>query len=161
MDAGLLPLFVFLGLLLWAAACDVATMEIPNRISVLLAGLYPVLALAFGAAPAAIGVHLAFGAAALAAAYVLFQLNVFGGGDAKVLAAAAVWTGPEAFAPFVLAVAVAGGVLAGGLLLARRLMRPREDRPAFLNRLLDPSVGAPYAVAIAAGGALASGALSL
>jgi prepilin peptidase CpaA len=142
----------FLGLLIWAAGCDIARMEIPNRISVLLVVLYAPFALAVGAPFGAIGLHLAIGAAALLGGYVLFQLNVFGGGDAKILAAAMVWTGLGAAIPFLYWTALAGGLLSLTLIIARRTVSPSPAHPAFLSRLLNREIGAPYVVAIAAGG---------
>jgi len=146
----------FVALLLWAAACDIARMEIPNRISILLAWLYPPLAYLAGVEPVAIGLHILLGAAALAIGFILFNLGVFGGGDAKVIAGAVVWTGLPALSPFLLATCLAGGVLAAGLLLTRRFVQPAPHRPAFLNKLLDRQTGAPYAVAIAVGGFVAA-----
>lgn len=142
----------FIALLVWAAGCDIARMEIPNRISVLLAALYPPLAYAAGAPLEAIGLHLAVGAAALAGGYLLFHLNVFGGGDAKILASTLVWTGTGAAIPLLFWTALAGGLLSLTLIVARRLSAPAPAHPAFLNRLLDPQTGAPYVVAIAVGG---------
>lgn len=154
-----LPLFGFAALLFAAAASDVATMKIPNWISLALAGLFPVAALAAGVPLATIGVHLAFGFAVLAVCFLLFQINVFGGGDAKLIAAAAVWTGLAAFLQFALWTALAGGVLAMVLIAARRLFKPSETRPAFVNRLLKVRGGAPYGVAIMTGGLMALDAL--
>jgi prepilin peptidase CpaA len=138
-------------LFLVAAACDIATMQIPNWISIVAAALFPVAAFVVGMAPLAIAMHLGIGAATLAGAFVLFHLRVFGGGDAKIIAAAGVWTGAAAFAPFALATAIAGGLLALVILFLRRIAKPGPTMPAFLNRLLDPAKGVPYAVAIAAG----------
>jgi prepilin peptidase CpaA len=148
----LAALCVFAALLLWAAASDIATMEIPNRISILMAGLYPLAALVCGLSWAQIGVHVATGAGMLLISYLLFNLGVFGGGDAKVIAAAAIWTGPATLLPFLMVTAMAGGVLTAAIMGARAAMRPADSRPAFVNRLLQPTEGVPYAVAIAAGG---------
>jgi prepilin peptidase CpaA len=84
----------------------------------------------------------------------LFYLNVFGGGDAKVIAAASLWTGLAASAPFVMGMAIAGGALAGVLIVLRR-MKVQSDKP-WLARLMSPEEGAPYAVAIAVGALLAA-----
>lgn len=151
----------FLALLMWAAACDIARMEIPNRISVLLALSYPPIAYLAGAPLDQIGWHLLYGAAALAIGFIMFQLSIFGGGDAKVLAGSVVWTGLGALQPFLLVTCLAGGGLALLLILARRLLKPAPHRPAFLNKLLDRNTGAPYAVAIAIGGIYAAPALPL
>jgi prepilin peptidase CpaA len=147
----LAPAF-FAGLLLFAAASDIATMKIPNWVSIAMAASFPLLALLAGASWAAIGLHLGFGALALIACFALFQFGVLGGGDAKLIAAAAVWTGVEGFAPFALFTALAGGALTISLMMARQALAPSEARPAFVNRLLRPKGGVPYGVAIAAGG---------
>ena len=142
----------FIALLLWAAACDIARMEIPNRISVFLVLAYPPIAYLAGVPAIEIGLHLLCGLAALGVGFVLFNFNIFGGGDAKVIAGAVVWTGLGALQPFLLVTCLAGGALALLLIVARRLLQPAPHRPAFLNKLLDRQTGAPYAVAIAVGG---------
>lgn len=145
-------LTLFTILLLVAAANDIATMTIPNWVSAALVFAFPLFALAAGHSIAFIGYHLAVGLIVLALGIGLFSLNLLGGGDAKVIAAAAVWTGSSGLVVFVSAMVLAGGVLALSLLALRRLAKPQDGRPAFLNRLLDRQRGAPYAVAIAVGG---------
>jgi prepilin peptidase CpaA len=95
----------------------------------------------------------------LVVGFFLFQANVFGGGDAKLLAATAVWTGSTAFVPFILMTVIAGGVLAGALLAARTRIPLIPGAPPFINRLLEPNSGVPYGVAIMAGGLAALTAL--
>ncbi|MDX2276482.1 MAG: prepilin peptidase [Hyphomonadaceae bacterium] len=148
----LLALGAFSILLLVAATSDVATMTIPNWVCAALAAAFPIAALASGVPLATIGFHLLWGFAILAVGFLLFQINVFGGGDAKLIAAAAVWTGFAAFGPFLLWTALAGGVLALVLLIARHFVKPAEQRPAFVNRLLKIRGGVPYGVAIMTGG---------
>lgn len=148
-------------LLLIAAANDIATMTIPNWVSIVMAAAFPVFALAAGHTLAFIGFHLAVGAIVLVLGIGLFSLNLLGGGDVKVIAAASVWTGLSGFAPFLTTMLLVGGVLAVGLVVVRQFAQPREGRPAFLNRLLDRKRGAPYAVAIAAGGLMALPSLPL
>jgi prepilin peptidase CpaA len=141
-------------LLLYAAWHDVSTMTIPNWVSISLAVLFIPTAMAAGLSVDQIGMHLVFGAAVLLGCAVLFYLNVFGGGDAKVIAAASLWTGLAASAPFVMGMAIAGGLLAGLLIVLRR-MKVSSTR-AWAKRLLSPEEGAPYAVAIAAGALFAA-----
>lgn len=147
----ILALSVLALLVIAAAISDLATMEIPDWISVACVVLYPVFALACGQSWTAIGLHLAFAAAVFIAGFFAFQFGLMGGGDAKVIAAIAAWTGIGAFLPFVVVMAIAGGALAAVLLAARRLAKPGPRLPSFLNRLLDPARGVPYAVAIAVG----------
>jgi prepilin peptidase CpaA len=119
-----------------------------------LAAAFIPAAFAAGLAPGVIGLHFAFGAGVLLVCAILFYLGLFGGGDAKIIAAASLWTGLSAAAPFVMSMAIAGGILAGVLIVARRLkLTSSKD---WAKRLLSPEEGAPYAVAIAAGALLAA-----
>jgi prepilin peptidase CpaA len=145
---------VFPLLLIYAAWHDVSTMTIPNWVSIILGIAFIPAAFAAGLSLEQIGMHLVFGAGVLILCAALFYLNVFGGGDAKVIAAASLWTGLAATAPFVMGMAIAGGVLAGVLIVLRR-MKVSSDK-AWLKRLMSPEEGAPYAVAIAIGALLAA-----
>jgi prepilin peptidase CpaA len=141
-------------LLLYAAWHDISTMTIPNWVSILLAGAFFPAAVIAGLSPAEIGFHLAFAAGVLLACAALFYLGVFGGGDAKVIAAASLWIGLASSLHFLFGMAVVGGVLAAVLIVARR-MKLSSDKP-WARRLLSPEEGAPYAVAIAAGALFAA-----
>lgn len=145
-------LLVFPALLFWAAARDVATMEIPNRISILLALTFLPAALLCGLTAPAIAAHLVFGAMAFAGAYALFHFGLLGGGDAKIIAASAPWIGLAGAPTYLAWTAAAGGVLALCALAARSVFSPHANQPAFLQRLLDKKCGVPYAVALAVGG---------
>jgi prepilin peptidase CpaA len=155
----ILPLAAFVALLLIAAGSDVATMTIPNWVSIALAAAFPVAALITGMPLQAIGLHLLFGFLVLAIGFLMFQVGLMGGGDAKLIAAGAVWTGFGAFLPFALGTVVTGGVIALLLLMVRSRVKPAEARPAFVNRLLKPRGGVPYGVAIMVGGLAALSAL--
>ncbi len=150
----LFALAAFAGLLVYAACSDMARLIIPNWVSIALVAIYPIAALIAGAPLMDIGLHILFGLGVLAIGFVLFQFNVLGGGDAKLLAAASVWTGLAAIVPFVVWTAVAGGVLALALLTARQLM-PAGTYPALVDHLLKKQNGIPYGVAIMIGGLLA------
>ena len=54
-------LVIFPFAMLYAAASDLVTMTIANRVSILLALAFPVVAYAAGMAPGAIGAHLGIG----------------------------------------------------------------------------------------------------
>jgi prepilin peptidase CpaA len=79
---------------------------------------------------------------------------VFGGGDAKVIAAASLWIGFSASGYFVMGMAITGGLLAATLIVARRMKL--SSTKGWAIRLLSPEEGAPYAVAIAVGALLAA-----
>jgi prepilin peptidase CpaA len=149
----LFALTAFAGLLVYAACSDMARLIIPNWVSIALAAIFPVAALIAGAPLMDIGLHVLFGLGVLAIGFVLFQFNIIGGGDAKLLAAVSVWTGLAAIIPFVVWTAVAGGVMALALLTARQLL-PVGTYPTVVDHLLKKQNGIPYGVAIMIGGLL-------
>lgn len=146
-----LAALVFPALMIVAALCDVTTMTIPNRISLLLVPTFFAAALLARLSPVDIAWHAGVGVAALLVMAGCFAMGWLGGGDAKLLAAASLWVGPGAALPFVAATAVAGGVLALVLLLARTVPWLGAQGPQWLQRLLLPNGAIPYGVAIAAG----------
>lgn len=150
-----LALAIFLALLVYAAGSDIASLTISNWVSIALASAYPVLALACGESLPEIGLHLLFGFGVLAAGFVLFQMNIIGGGDAKLFAAVSVWTGVAEFRTFILGAALIGGLLALALVAARQFIPQTETYPTFVNQLLKKQNGIPYGVAILGGGLLA------
>jgi len=157
----LLAVAAFAGLLLFAAAADIARYAIPNWVSLALTGVFVIAALFAQAPLAQVGAHLAFGFGVLVVGFFLFQAGVFGGGDAKLLAATAVWTGFAAFPPFLFWTALAGGALALALLAARQLVKQGDAQPPFVNQLLTKAAGIPYGAAIMVGGLIAIPSLPL
>src|SRR3954463_11528680 len=86
-------LLLFPALMAFAAASDLFTMTISNRISLALVAGFLVLALLGGMAMPDMLSHIGAGAAVLAAAFGCFALGWIGGGDAKVAAGVALWFG--------------------------------------------------------------------
>lgn len=135
-----------------AAVRDATSYTIPNWISAALALAFLPVALVLGLAPTVLAVSLAVGFAGLVAGVAMFALGWIGGGDAKLFAAAALWLGLPAAAPFLAWTGIAGGGLAVALLLLRRSpVAPLINGPAWVGRLLEPKGDVPYGVAIAAG----------
>jgi prepilin peptidase CpaA len=153
--ATLAALGVFPVLMITAALCDIATMTIPNRISLVLVPAFFAAALLARLSPEAMAWHAGVGVAALIVMAGCFAMGWVGGGDAKLLAAASLWAGPGATFSLVAATAVAGGALALGLLLARELPWLYGRGPQWLRRLLTRNGAIPYGVAIAAGALVA------
>ncbi len=134
------------------AMSDLVSYRIPNWISLAIAGAFVVAAVAAGMPAATIGWHLLVGIAALVAGFALFAFGIIGGGDAKLLAAGALWAGPDYIAKYCLAFALAGGAFALAVLVLRRVPLPAiTARIAFLNKLLEPKAGLPYGVALGIG----------
>lgn len=161
MAAPLLSTLLFCALLVWGAFSDVRTMLIPNRIPALLAASFPLAALWCGMPGATIALHGLVGVIALGVCFLMFQAGVMGGGDAKLIAAAAVWTGAAALTPFLFGMCLAGGLLALALILGRKAAAAGMPAPGVLHRLLRLETHAPYGVAIAAGGLYAAARLPL
>ncbi|MFA7430338.1 MAG: prepilin peptidase [Rhodospirillaceae bacterium] len=150
-----LVLAAFMAPLAVAAVWDAWKFKIPNLLTGPLAVAFvPAALLAPG--PVDWLWHLGAGAAVLTVGAVLFALRKMGGGDVKLAAACALWMGP--LTPvFLLIMAVLGGVVALGLLFARRfapvvLSALPNPGAVTLPRALLPGEAVPYGVAIAAAG---------
>lgn len=149
----LTALSLFAALAIVGALYDAVSYRIPNWISLAIAGLFPVAALSSDLSLAAIGVCIGVGAAMLVVGVGLFAIKALGGGDAKLLAAGALWFGWPAVGPFLLYTVFAGGVLALALIVIRSgFVSPfLQKGPAWLARLAAPGRQMPYGVAIACG----------
>lgn len=134
-----------------AAVYDAATLTIPNWLSGVLFGLFPVVALATGLSLGDTGVHAAVGLGALIAGMVLFAFHWIGGGDAKFFAAVSLYMGMSSVGVYLVTVVVAGGVLAFILLGARWVAKFGVPMDWFLRFTRGGSV-IPYGIAIAFGG---------
>jgi prepilin peptidase CpaA len=145
-------LMVFPVAMAFAAANDLFTMKIPNRIPLALFAGFVVVAVFARMPLEAFGIHLAIGFAVLAATFALFSFGLLGGGDAKLLAAGAVWIGPEHILEYLLFITIFGGALSL-LILAYRKFLPATALalPGWALRLHEDKGPIPYGIAIAAG----------
>ncbi|WP_117192984.1 A24 family peptidase [Rhizobium terrae] len=144
--------------LAFAAVSDLLTMTIPNRISITLITSFLVLAPLSGAALPEIGMSLIAGLAVFGVCFALFALNVMGGGDAKLLTAAAVWYG---FNTSLLAFLVTVGFVGGAVTLVFLLLRSQANSALAIGIRLPPSLVSakkiPYGIAIAIAGFMTFG----
>ncbi len=138
--------------LAFAGAMDLLTMTIPNRISIALLAGFCLAAPLAGLSLQEFGLHLAAGALILGVGIILFSFGLFGGGDAKLMAAASVWIGFEHLLTFFVDIALLGGVLAVIILLYRRLPVAIFPTQQWAWRLHSADVGMPYGLAIAGAG---------
>jgi prepilin peptidase CpaA len=151
----LLILTIFPGAMALAAATDLFTMTVPNRLALALAVFFFLLAPLIGLGWSAIGLHVALALAALAVTFALFSFGWIGGGDAKLFAATCLWLGPEAIFAYSLYAALLGGALTLLLIVWRGLPLPLMlTSQGWLVRLHDPKQGVPYGIALAAAGLL-------
>jgi len=120
----ILRLSLFPALMAFAAASDLFTMTISNRVSLALVAGFLALALLTGMAPYDILTHVAAGAAVLAVAFACFTLGWVGGGDAKVAAGAALWFGFAHLLNYLVYASLYGGALTLLLLQFRQWPLP-------------------------------------
>lgn len=146
-------LLVFPVAMAFAAANDLLTMKIPNRISLALVGAFIVVALLTRMPLDVFGTNMAIGFAVLAVTFTLFAFNLFGGGDAKLIAAGAIWMGPDHIFDYVLLVTIFGGALCLTILAYRKWIPATAFAlPDWAHRLHIDKGPIPYGIAIAAGG---------
>lgn len=148
-------LMFFPALMAFAAASDLFTMTISNRVSLALAAGFLVLAFASGMAPVTILLHLAAGSLVLIVAFACFAFGWIGGGDAKVAAAAALWFGFAYLLDYLLYASLFGGALTLLLLQFRQWPLPYAlTGQAWLLKLHAKDSGIPYGIALAIGALL-------
>jgi prepilin peptidase CpaA len=145
-------LMFFPALMAFAAASDLFTMTISNRVSLALTAGFLVLAFASGMAPSDILMHLAAGGIVLVAAFVCFAFGWIGGGDAKLAAAAALWFGFAHLLNYLVYASLFGGALTLLLLQFRQWPLPYAlaGQP-WLLKLHAKESGIPYGIALAVG----------
>src|SRR6478672_1357325 len=105
----LVRLMLFPALMTFAAARDLFTMTISNRIS--LAAGFLALASLSGMGLYDLLLHVGAGAAVLTVAFACFAMGWVGGGDAKVAAAAALWIGFGHLLSYLVYASLLGGAL--------------------------------------------------
>jgi len=155
MAAELLVLVFLPAVLALAAGWDVASLTIPNFLSLALLVAFALFCL-FTRLPAQMVVgHLLAGLLGLVVGFALFVPGFVGGGDAKLFACTLVWMGLHSALQYALAASLFGGGLAIVFLSLRALPLPEAAaRLPWVARLHDPKGGLPYGVALALGGAV-------
>ena len=164
LELQLIVMLGLLGTLVVAGVSDAARYIIPNSVVLALVGLFLVAA-PFAPNSLAWPSHIGAGVAVFAVGCLLFQFRLMGGGDVKLWAACALWTGLDLLLTQVVYVTLIGVTLALALVLIRaafeRVARLLGGRARLvLPRLLREGEAVPYGVAIAAGSILLAGEIS-
>lgn len=147
--AALLIIFPFA--MIYATLSDIVSMTISNRIPVILTVAFVGLGLALNMPVLEIFTHLGIGIVCLAVTFGFFAAGWMGGGDAKLIAATALWFGPsQTLLEYLVTGSVYGGFLTLGLMAARVYAVPTGID--FVDHLLDQKTGIPYGVALGAAG---------
>jgi prepilin peptidase CpaA len=145
-------LLLFPALMAFAAASDLFTMTISNRVSLALLGGFLGLAVLSGMGLHDILLHAGAGAAVLAVAFACFAFGWIGGGDAKIAAAAALWFGFDHLLDYLVYASLFGCALTLLLLQFRQWPLPYPlAGQAWLLKLHAKETGIPYGIALAIG----------
>jgi prepilin peptidase CpaA len=145
-------LLLFPALMAFAAASDLFTMTISNRVSLALLAGFLGLAVLSGMGLHDILLHAGAGAAVLAVAFACFAFGWIGGGDAKIAAGAALWFGFAHLLDYLVYASLFGGALTLLLLQFRQWPLPYSlGRQAWLLKLHAKDTGIPYGIALAIG----------
>ena len=139
----------------YAAASDLVSMTISNRISVALIAGFAVFSFLIGMPLSQMGWHWAMFGLVLFGGFSLFALGIIGGGDAKLAAATALWLGWEHIMAYLVVASILGGLLTLLLLKLRSTPLPGPvSNIGWVCRLHSADSGVPYGIALA-GAALA------
>ncbi|MEA2838165.1 MAG: prepilin peptidase CpaA [Bradyrhizobium sp.] len=145
-------LLLFPALMAFAAASDLFTMTISNRVSLALLGGFLGLAVLSGMGLHDILLHAGAGAAVLAVAFACFALGWIGGGDAKIAAGASLWFGFAHLLDYLVYASLFGGALTLLLLQFRQWPLPYSlGSQPWLLKLHAKDTGIPYGIALAIG----------
>ena len=151
-----LSISVFPLLMIIAGASDALSLRIPNWLTLTIFIAFFPMAFATGMPLSVFGLHVFTAAILFVIGFLFFSVGLFGGGDAKLLAAAGIWFGSSQALPFLVFTVMAGGVLAlcVGLWSLISMSWDIHDIP-WAKKLssLRPSV--PYGYAFAIGAILA------
>lgn len=147
-------------LMIVAALNDVASLRIPNWLTGLTAALFFPMAFLTGMPLAEFGWHLLAGAILFFVGYGIFAVGFFGGGDAKLMAAAGLWFGTSQTMPFLIVTAMAGGAMAMAygfwsifvMMVDFHVSDKADGTPrSFVTRLKQTMPQLPYGFALAVG----------
>lgn len=149
----ILILGLFPAAMAFAAASDLVSMTISNRVSLALIAGFFLVAWLTGMGWGEVGRHLLAGAIVLVVAFGFFSQGWIGGGDAKLAAATALWLGFSHLLEYLLIASIAGGALTLILLQLRTLPMPQLlARQKWIARLHNFETGIPYGIALAIAG---------
>lgn len=148
-------LLLFPALMAFAAASDLLTMTISNRVSLFLVAGFLLIALLSGMSLHDMMSHAGAGLTVLLVAFTCFAMGWIGGGDAKVASATALWFGFGHLLEYLIYASLFGGALTLLLLQFRQWPIPALlSRQDWLLRLHDQNSGIPYGIALALGALL-------
>jgi prepilin peptidase CpaA len=151
-----LSITIFPVLMIIAGAGDALSLRIPNWLTGLIALLFLPMAYLTGMPLDVFGIHLLTGFGMFFVGFGLFALGLFGGGDAKLIAAAGLWFGWPDIVPFLALTAIAGGILALVIGTWSAISMSTEIHfESWAKRIAGLKPNVPYGYALAIGAILA------
>jgi prepilin peptidase CpaA len=150
-------LIVFPFCMVFAAISDMLSMTIANRISIVLVATFALVAPFTGMEWSVYAWHFAAGFTVLLATFILFAVGGMGGGDAKLMAATAVYMGLGFnLMNYLVISAFVGGILTLLILVLRKSPYGAiAGNNIFLRNFADEKKGIPYGIALGIGGLVA------
>ena len=151
-----LSLSVLPVLMIVAGVGDTLSLRIPNKLVMLIAALFVPMAFLTGMPLADFALHVGIGLGLFCVGFALYLFGMFGGGDAKLLAAAGLWFGSADLVPFLVCTLLAGGLLAlavGAWVIISMSWEIHDAPMAERVKQLKPNV--PYGFAMTIGALLA------
>lgn len=146
-------LLVFPALMAYAACSDLLTMRIGNKLVLVVVAAFFALALFIGMPLEQIGTHALTAIVVLLVSFSFFAFGWIGGGDAKLIAATALWFGFPGAVAYLIYASLLGGSLTLALLGVRRLPLPPQLKfVGWIEKLHDAKTGVPYGIALAGAG---------
>ena len=144
---------IFAGTMLTAAAKDATSMTIPNWISLaVIAGFFIVIPFVWQGLDTFI-THLLVGLSFFSVGFAMFAFGWLGGGDAKLMAATALWWQWDEAVIYIFYTTMLGGALAILLVFGRRFIPSSVLTADWAHHLFKDEKKMPYGLALA-GGAL-------
>jgi len=143
---------VFVAEMIDVAVSDVRSFQIPNRIPLILIASFLAVAVFSGMGWTDFLSHISSGFVLFVLSTALFMGGIWGGGDAKLLPAVALWVGLVGQPRFLLVMAFVGGLLAVSALMVRHMPLRRVAFIHAWGENFMTSGQVPYGLAIAAAG---------
>ena len=146
-----IELTLFPAVMAFAAASDLFTMTIANRVSIILVAGFALLAALTGMGVSDLLSHVGAAAAVLAVVFTFFASGWIGGGDAKLAAATALWFGFAHLVDYLFYASLFGGALTIAIIYYRGKPLPQAFiLQPWTQRLHRSDSGVPYGIALVA-----------
>ena len=145
---------IFASTMFVAAFKDATTMTIPNWISLaLIAGFFVIIPFVWPGWQE-FGIHLSVGLTFFLIGFAMFAFGWLGGGDAKLMAATALWwQWPDAII-YILYTTIIGALLALALMVGRKYIPVKILTAPWAYKMFKDEKKMPYGLALAAGALL-------